>query len=62
MLKLFNSGVEFEYNLKAPLVCNSRHKFDKKEGIPILMYAGDVVLMSSNKSELHVLIQPINEE
>ena len=39
MLKHPNSGVDFEYNLKTPLVCNSRHKFDKKERIPILMYA-----------------------
>ena len=54
MMKHPDAGVHIQYNLDAPLVNNSRHKFN--------MYAADVVLLSNDRSVLNSLIQSLSEE
>ena len=51
-----------QYNLDAPLVNNSRHKFNMSDKVQILMYADDVVLLSNDRSVLNSLIQSLSEE
>ena len=62
MMKHSDAGVHFQYNLDAPLVNNSRHKFNMSDKVQILMYADDVVLLSNDQSVLNSLIQSLSEE
>ena len=62
MMKHPDAGVHIQYNLDAPLVNNSRHKFNMSDKVQILMYADDVVLLSNDRSVLNSLIQSLSEE
>ena len=44
MIKHLDAGVHIQHNLDAPLVNNSRQKFNMSDKVQILMYADDVVL------------------
>ena len=43
-----DARVHIQYNLDAPLVNNSRHKFNMSDKVQIFMYADDVVLLSND--------------
>ena len=62
MTKNPDAGVHIQYNLDAPLVNNSRHKFNMSDKVQILMYADDAVLLSNVRSVLNSLIQSLIEE
>ena len=62
MIKHPDVGVHIQYNLDAPLVNNSRHKFNMSDKVQILMYADDVVLLSNDRSVLNSFIQWLSEE
>ena len=62
MMKHPDAGVHIQYNLDAPLVNNSRHKFNMSDKVQILMYADDVVLLSNDRSVLNSLIQSLRLE
>ena len=62
MMKHPDAGVHIQYNLDAPLVNNSRHKFNMSDKVQILMYADDGVLLSNDRSVLNSLIQSLSEE
>ena len=55
MMKHPDAGVHIQYNLDAPLVNNSRHKFNMSDKVQTLMYADDVVLLSNDRSVLNYL-------
>ena len=62
MIKHPDARVHIQYNLDAPLVNNSRHKFNMSNKVQILMYADDVVLWSNDRSVLNSLIQSLSGE
>ena len=62
MMKHPDAGFHIQYNLDAPLVNNSRHKFNMSDKVQILMYADDVVLLSNDLSVLNSFIQALSEE
>ena len=51
-----------QYNLDAPLVNNSRLKFNTSDKVQILIYVDDVVLLINDRSVLNSLIQSLKEE
>ena len=46
MIKHPDAGVHIQYNLDAPLVNNSRHKFNMSDKVQILMYADGTKLLN----------------
>ena len=55
-------GVNIEFNTTAPLLYNSRCKFDQKTVVECLMYADDMLLVSNNKNDLRCHLKLLTEE
>ena len=60
--KAANLGVNIEFNTTAPLLNNSRCKFDQKTVVQCLMYADDMLLVSNNQNDLRCLLKILTEE
>ena len=60
--KAANLGVNIKFNTIAPLLNNSRCKFDQKTVVQCLMYADDMLLVSNNQNDLRWLLKILTEE